>query len=103
MKIVENQALRILLLTTGAFAFVLGIIGLVLPVMPGGIFLIISAACFLRSSEKLYHSLLNHKLFGRFVKDYAENGTISPQLKMIAAVTLIMPVISSIIIFSIKG
>jgi uncharacterized membrane protein YbaN (DUF454 family) len=102
LKIVENKALRLLLLTIGSISFVLGILGLILPVMPGGIFLMVSAACFLRSSEKLYQGLLHHKFFGRFVKEYAETGVISPKLKLIGALTLIMPVVSTIVLYSVK-
>src|SRR5688500_10880380 len=103
MKIVDNIALRVILQITGAIFFILGIMGLLLPVIPGGIFLIIAAACFIRSSEKMYQALLNHKFLGRFVKDYAENGVITPKLKFVALLTLIMPVVSSIFLYTFKN
>lgn len=102
MKIVENNVLRILMLTMGTIFFGLGILGLILPVLPGGIFLIVSAACFLRSSEKFYYGLLHHKFLGKFVKDYAEKGVISSRLKIIVAIALILPIVSSIILYSLK-
>jgi uncharacterized membrane protein YbaN (DUF454 family) len=102
VKIVNNPALRILFLISGSISLILGIIGLIMPVMPGAVFLVVAAACFVRSSEKMYQALLNNKFLGKFVRDYAEKGIISPQLKIIGAITLVMPVISSIVIFSLK-
>lgn len=59
-----NRGVRCLLVGTGALFAVLGIAGVVLPLLPGMPFLLISAACFARANEKFYNWLLNHPLVG---------------------------------------
>jgi uncharacterized protein len=98
LRKVKNSTLRVLLLITGSIFLGLGIAGLLLPVLPGSVFLVLAAVCFIRSSEKMYYGLINHKFLGKFVKDYSEKGVISLKLKLIAIFTLIMPIVSYFII-----
>ena len=46
--------------------------------------LIISASCFIRSSDRMYKWVTEHKLFGSLVKDYLETGAIPQKIKYIA-------------------
>lgn len=61
---------RILLIVSGSISLILGLIGLLLPVLPTTPFLLLSAGCFLRSSRRLYLWLLNHRLFGSTIRNY---------------------------------
>ena len=54
----------------------IGIAGYYLPVLPGTVFLIISASCFIRSSDRMYKWVTEHKLFGALVKGYLDTGAI---------------------------
>ncbi len=45
----------------------LGLIGIVIPGLPTTIFMILAAACFFRSSTKMYDWVINHPLFGASV------------------------------------
>ena len=62
----------------------IGIAGYYLPILPGTVFLIISASCFIRSSDRMYKWVTEHKLFGSLVKDYLEPGAIHQKIKYIA-------------------
>ena len=62
----------------------IGIAGYYLPVIPGTVFLIISASCFIRSSDRMYKWVTEHKLFGALVKDYLDTGAIPKKIKYIA-------------------
>tara|TARA_Y100000748_G_C15314708_1_gene417628 strand:- start:123 stop:518 length:396 start_codon:yes stop_codon:yes gene_type:complete len=62
----------------------IGIAGYYLPILPGTVFLIISASCFIRSSDRMYKWVTEHKLFGSLVKDYLETGAIPQKIKYIA-------------------
>lgn len=68
----------------------LGIAGYLLPVMPGTIFLILAAACFARSSERLETWLVNHPRLGPSVTAWRKNGAISRRIKVIAITSMVV-------------
>lgn len=66
-------------------AFVgLGIAGYILPVMPGTIFLILAAACFARSSQRLEAWIENHPKFGPTVVSWRRHGAIPRKAKFLS-------------------
>ena len=67
---------RYLLLGLGWLSVALGIIGAFLPLLPTTPFLLLAAACFMRSSERFYLWLINHKWLGPWVKPYLEGEGI---------------------------
>ena len=54
-----------------------------MPVMPGTIFMILAAYCFMNSSDKLYDKIVNHPIYGKSVKLYIEHHVIPPKSKII--------------------
>lgn len=88
MKKVENKVLRILLMIFGTIFVILGIIGLILPVMPGTIFLILATACYIRSSETMYNWLINNKWFGKYARMYFEERAMPLRAKIVASVSM---------------
>ncbi|SJZ32415.1 YbaN family protein [Selenihalanaerobacter shriftii] len=75
---------RILLIIIGSISVLLGIIGVILPVIPTTPFLLLAAICYARSSERFYNWLLSNKLLGRFIKDYREGKGIPLKAKILA-------------------
>lgn len=73
--------MKILLVIIGTISLILGSIGIVLPLLPTTPFLLLSAACYLRSSEKLHSWLINHKIFGQYILNY-EHGAMSLKAKI---------------------
>lgn len=73
---------KYLLITAGVISLTLGTIGIFLPLLPTTPFLLLSAACFIRSSERLYNWLINHKLFGKYIKNYIKYRAVSIKLKV---------------------
>lgn len=62
----------------------LGIVGVILPLMPGTVFLILAAFCFSRSSPRFEAWLLGHPRLGPHVRRWRETGSISRRVKLIA-------------------
>ncbi len=76
------------LIVTGTISVGLGFLGIVLPLLPTTPFLLLAAACYIRSSERFYHWLIYHKWFGSYIRNYREGRGI-PLSAKITAITLI--------------
>ncbi|MDD2488917.1 MAG: YbaN family protein [Bacteroidales bacterium] len=73
---------KLLLKTLGIISLTLAIIGIFLPILPTTPFLLLSSFLFVRSSDKLYNWLINHRIFGQYIKDYQLNKTIPLKVKI---------------------
>jgi uncharacterized protein len=87
-----------LLIFAGSLSLGLGVLGILLPLLPTTPFLLLAAACYLRSSEHLYNWLINHRIFGKIIRDYLQKRTISIRVK-ISSLTLLWLAISYSAIF----
>ena len=76
------------LVTVGIIAVTLGVIGIFLPLLPTTPFLLLAAACFARSSERLYTWLIQHKWFGDYIRHYREHRAITLRAKVVILVML---------------
>jgi len=72
------------LIIVGSFFAGLGILGIFLPLLPTTPFLLLAAACYIRSSEKLYNWLMNNKWIGRYIKNYLEGKGIPLKSKVLS-------------------
>ena len=72
----------------GLISLGLGILGAFLPLLPTTPFILLSAALFAKSSDRLHHYLLEHKIFGPMIRDYNENKSISLKAKVISLSTM---------------
>ena len=73
---VRQPWLRIALVGVGCLSVALGVLGIFLPVLPTTPFLLLAAACFMRSSRRLYQWLVGHPRLGPWVRDYLEGQGI---------------------------
>jgi uncharacterized membrane protein YbaN (DUF454 family) len=81
---------RSLLLAAGWVFTGLGIVGLVLPLMPGTVFLILAAWCFSRSSPRFEAWLLGHPRLGPHVLRWRATGAIDRKAKWIACGSMLL-------------
>ncbi len=79
-----NGTKRTIYFVLGWVMVALGFIGVLLPVMPTTIFLIIAAWCFSRSSPRFEKWLLEHPVFGPTLVQWREHGAVSKRAKWIA-------------------
>ena len=91
--------LQRLLFVCGWTALGLGVVGVVVPVLPTVPFLLLAAACFLRSSSRWHGWLVTHPVFGRHIADYLAGRGLRPQAKILALVTLWASVLASVVLF----
>ena len=72
---------KMLLIAAGYLSLLLGVLGVVLPVLPTTPFLLLSGYCFARSSKKFERWLKQTKLYQFYVADYAETKSIAKERK----------------------
>ena len=101
VKEAKNPLLRLLWVGLGCFFVGLGAIGAVVPGMPTTVFLVLAAACFIRSSQRLYDWLISNKTFGPYLKNYREGKGIPLRAKVIA-LSLIIIFVSVAVFYAIK-
>jgi len=80
-KISSNLS-RWALIIIGSFFTGLGILGIFLPLLPTTPFLLLAAACYIRSSERFYNWLINNKWLGNYIKNYLEGKGVSLKAKV---------------------
>src|SRR3972149_1860657 len=84
----KKRVVRAVLMFAGTVSLVLGAIGIVLPILPTTPFLLLSAACYLRSSERMHKWLLGNRWFGEYIKNYQAGRGIPIKTKIIAVTVL---------------
>jgi len=68
----------------GTISLALGIVGIVLPVLPTTPFLLLTAYCYDRGSERLHTWLMNNRVFGEYIRNYSEGRGIPLRAKVTA-------------------
>ena len=87
-KEASNPIIKALWVIAGSVFVVLGAFGVILPGLPTTPFLILAAACYIRSSQRLYDWLIANKTFGPNLRDYREGKGIPKRAKKIALVMM---------------
>ncbi|MFI3302459.1 MAG: YbaN family protein [Rikenellaceae bacterium] len=75
--------MKALFIILGTISLVLGVVGIVLPLLPTTPFLLLSATLYLHSSPKLYVWLISSKYLGAYIRDYKENRAIPFSSKIV--------------------
>ncbi len=94
-----NYLKKYILLTSGFIFYCIGIIGYILPGLPGTVFIILGALCFLSSSPKYYNRIINNKNYGMVVRDFIEFRIIPKKSKIIILFCIWLFSLSSIFYF----
>lgn len=84
----RNPLVRYLLLAVGWLSVALGFIGIFVPVLPTTPFLLLAAACFVRSSQRFYNWLVMHPRLGPWFRDYLDGNGIPLKGKVYAIGTM---------------
>jgi len=77
-----------LFIALGFISLALAVVGVFIPLLPTTPFLLLSAGLFFRGSQKLYHWLTAHKIFGEYIRNFREHKAILLSTKIFAVATL---------------
>ena len=93
----SNPLAKLMWVSLGSLFVGLGAIGVIVPGLPTTPFLILAAACYIRSSQRLYDWLISNKRFGPYLKDYREGKGIPRKAKRLAVVMIVVFVSFSVV------
>jgi uncharacterized membrane protein YbaN (DUF454 family) len=68
----------------------IGAAGVVLPLLPATPFVLLSAACFARSSERWHRWMLANETFGPMIRNWESSRCISLRIKAIGILSMIV-------------
>ena len=89
--------MKLLLTALGTLSLILGTLGIFLPVLPTTPFYLLTAWCYLKSSDRLYRKVMDNRFFGNIVRNYYEKRavsrrTISRRTKVISISTTLLTI-----------
>jgi uncharacterized membrane protein YbaN (DUF454 family) len=88
-----------MLLAAGILSVGLAAAGIVLPLLPTTPFLLLAAACYARSSRRIFNWLLNNPSFGPLIREWREYRAIPYRAKRIALILIALSFAISITFF----
>ncbi len=80
-NLARSKLMRWLLFSLGTVSLILGVVGIFLPLLPTTPFLLLTAACYLRSSQRFYLWLIHHPRLGRYILGYLDGQGIPRKAK----------------------
>lgn len=76
--------LQIIYIIGGTISLAIGVLGIFVPLLPATPFLLLTAGLYIRSSDKLYQQLMEHKILGPYIKNFKEKRGMPKKTKIIA-------------------
>lgn len=81
----------------GTLSLVLGIVGIVVPLLPTTPLLLLAATLYLKGSQRLYDWLINHPRLGKYIRNFREYRAIPLHAKIISVTLLWLTIGYSVI------
>lgn len=79
---------KVILLTIGGISLILGVIGIVVPLLPTVPFLLLSSYCFIKSSKKINEWFEKTSIYEKHLKSFKESKAMTLKTKL----TILIPV-----------
>jgi len=91
----SNRLKRGLFVVAGTASLALGCVGIILPILPTTPFLLLSAACYYKGSERMHRWMLNNRWFGSYIRNYKEGKGLQLKAKVFTLILLWLVIIYS--------
>jgi uncharacterized membrane protein YbaN (DUF454 family) len=91
--------MRLVYLALGTACLGLGILGAILPLLPTTPFILLSAACYARASDRFYNWLLNNRQFGPMIREWRRHRSIPFRVKVVSIALMALTLGVSIVLF----
>ncbi|MFW7522942.1 YbaN family protein [Vibrio ostreicida] len=73
----------------GGLSLCLGFLGIFLPLLPTTPFILLSSACFMRSSPTFHRWLHQHQTFGPILDNWHRHGAVTSKIKRRGAICMV--------------
>ena len=102
ITITRSLAARVAFVALGLVFLGVGILGYVVPVLPGTVFLLVAAWFFSMSNQRLYRWMMTNRWFGQTLRDYRAGLGIPRRIKVVA-ITAIATSVTASVVFAIDA
>ncbi len=79
---------KLIFFVLGSLSLIMSYIGVALPGVPGIPFILLTAYFYVRSSDRMYNWLLNHRLFGKLLSNFRKHQQIPLSFKIFVIMQL---------------
>lgn len=90
---------KIVYIILGSVFVGIGVIGIFVPGLPTTLFLLLASYFYVRSSPRLHSWLINHKVLGKFIRDFQKHRAMSVKHKIISITSMWLFISASVIFF----
>jgi uncharacterized membrane protein YbaN (DUF454 family) len=94
---------RPLYVALGFLSVGVGAVGVVVPVLPTTVFLLIAAWCFTKASPRMEAWLRGHRVFGRYLSDWEQGRSIPRSAKVAAGLGMLSSVLIAGVVFEVSA
>ncbi len=93
----KKKVIKYFILLGGFISLILGIIGIVIPILPTTPFLLLASAAFAKSSKRFDRWLLNNKILGAYIRNYRDGKGLPLKIKILTLSLLWATILISIL------
>jgi uncharacterized membrane protein YbaN (DUF454 family) len=97
------KLIKYILIFVGTLSLCVGILGILIPGLPTTPFLLLTAALYIRSSDRLYHALINNKYLGSYILRFRSEKGIKKGFMLSSVLIMWLMIIASCYFFLTSG